>query len=378
MERMDTDQNRQASAQGAPGFMPPQQPQPVRPDAPAAQTAPGFMPAVPKQAVKPDAPAAQAAPGFMPAAPKQAVKAPGAPGAAQVRATPDQATETRSLITVNAVVISHRGCARENNEDNFFFDGDVLTDSEVNDGAVICEQLTRPFHLFAICDGMGGLQGGERASAICVESMGALNMSLPAASIQRAIDAYADDACRRVYQDSLEIGEDGREGSTLAMIYMAGGKGYVGNVGDSRVYLLRMGKLFQLSTDHSPVFRMMQKGQITREQMRKHPQGNVIGAFIGMSEDRKPKPYAAHYAVGLCAGDRFMLCSDGLSDLISHDELQRRMAETKDPKAAASQLVWRALEMGGKDNTTCMILDVSGQGLPAPTAASLMRLPQER
>ena len=77
-------------------------------------------------------------------------------------------------------------------------------------------------------------------------------------------------------------------------------------------------------------------------------------------------------------GDVYLLCSDGLSDLISHDELQRRMAETKDPKAAASQLVWRALEMGGKDNTTCMILDVSGQGLPAPTAASLMRLPQER
>ena len=353
MEKANTDQNKPAPAQGAPGFMPPQQQQQPQAARPAAAAAPGFMPQAPKQGQP-------------------------AKGAAGIRMAPDQATEGKSIITVNAVVISHRGCARENNEDNFFFDGDILTENEADGGAVICEQITQPYHLFAICDGMGGLQGGERASAICVQSMGVLNMSLPAASIQRAIDAYADEACRRVYQDSLEIGEDGREGSTLALLYMSGGKAYVGNVGDSRVYLLRMGKLYQLSTDHSPVFRMMQKGQLTREQMRKHPQGNVIGAYIGMSEDRKPKPYASHYSVGLCAGDRFMLCSDGLSDLISHDELQRRMAEAKDPKSAASQLVWRALEMGGKDNTTCMILDISGPGLPAATAASVARLPQER
>ena len=93
---------------------------------------------------------------------------------------------------------------------------------------------------------------------------------------------------------------------------------------------------------------------------------------------RKPKPYTAHYTVNLCEGDRFMLCSDGLSDLLSHDELQRRLNDAKDPKTAASQLIWRALEMGGKDNTTCMILDISAPGLPQASASSLARLPQER
>lgn len=73
-----------------------------------------------------------------------------------------------------------------------------------------------------------------------------------------------------------------------------------------------------------------------------------------------------------------MLCSDGLSDLLSHDELQRRLSEAKDPKTAVTQLIWRALEMGGKDNTTCMVLDVSAPGLPQATPASLARLPQER
>lgn len=281
-------------------------------------------------------------------------------------------------ITVNAVVISHRGCVRENNEDNFFFDGDIMQEYEVNDGAVICERIDKPFHLFAVCDGMGGLKGGERASNICVRQMGILNSAMTNSNIDAAIDAYANEACREVYRDSQEIGEEGREGSTLAMLYLLGNKAYVGNVGDSRVYLLRLGKLFQLSTDHSPVFKMMQSGQLTREQMRKHPKGNVIGAFVGMAENRKPKPYVSHFTVNLCAGDRFMLCSDGMSDLLSHDELQRRLNDAKDPKTAASQLIWRSLEMGGKDNTTCMVLDVSAPGLPEATAASLVKLPQER
>lgn len=289
-----------------------------------------------------------------------------------------QAEEAKNVITVAGCVISHRGCVRGNNEDNFFFDGDLMLENEVNDGVVISEQITRSFHLFAVCDGMGGLQGGERASAICVKDMASMFTAIPANSVPTAIDLYADQACRKVYADSLQIGEEGREGSTLAMLYMVAGKAFVGNVGDSRVYLLRLGKLYQLSTDHSPVFRMMQKGQLTREQMRKHPQGNVIGAFVGMAEDRKPKPYASHFNTPICAGDRYILCSDGVSDLLSHEELQRRLSENADPRVAASQIIWRSMEMGGKDNATIMILDVSGDNLPKATPASAARLPQER
>lgn len=319
--------------------------------------------------------AAQGAPGFMP---PQAAQQAGGSRQTHPAGASHQAAAEHPGITVNACVLSHRGCVRDNNEDNFFFDGDIMTVDEADGGAMICEQITKPFHLFAVCDGMGGLMGGERASSICVQSLGMMNKAIPASGIDRAIDAYADEACRRVYQDSLEIGEEGREGSTLALLYLSGGKAYVGNVGDSRVYLLRMGQLYQLSTDHSPVYQMMKQGQLTREQMRKHPRGNVIGAFIGMSQERRPKPYAAHFSTPLCKGDRFMLCSDGLSDLLSHDELQRRMADTKDLRSAVNQLVWRALEMSGKDNTTCMIVDIADENLPAPTPASLTRLPQER
>ena len=289
-----------------------------------------------------------------------------------------QKQETTKNITINAAVISHRGCVRSNNEDNFFIDGDLMPDNDVDEGAAIRVNLSKEFHLLAVCDGMGGLQGGERASSIAVHSMDILNQYFPRDSVERAINSYNNEACRLVYEDSIELGEEGKEGTTMAMLYVADGVAHVANIGDSRVYLLRMGKLYQLSYDDAPVFRMMKKGELTREQMRKHPKGNRIEAFIGMPQDRKPSPYGHHLHVSLCAGDRFLLCSDGLSDLLMHDEIQRRLAETADPMAAASQLIWRALEMSGKDNTTCIIADFSAAGMPKPTAVSVAGLPKER
>ncbi len=292
-------------------------------------------------------------------------------------ATP-QAQPVTMDVTLNAAVISHRGCVRDNNEDNFLFEGDLMPDDDVNDGACIRATVTKDYHLLAVCDGMGGLQGGERASSIAIHSMNVLNQYFPTASVERAINSYASEASRKIFEDSIQLGEEGREGTTLAILYISDGIAHVANIGDSRVYLLRMGKLFQLSFDDSPVFRMMKKGELNREQMRKHPQANKIEAFLGMPEQKKPNPYGHHFRIPLCAGDRFLLCSDGLSDLLMHDEIQRRLTESPDPMAAASQLIWRAMEMGGKDNTTCIIADVTGAKLQKPTSASLGILPQEK
>lgn len=284
----------------------------------------------------------------------------------------------QSKLTANAAVVSHMGCVRRNNEDNFFFDGDLMQDDVVNDGALIQATISQQHHLFAVCDGMGGLKGGERASSIGVHSMVQLNKYMPAANVSRAIDAYALDTCERVYQDGVSQGEAGREGTTLALLYMADGKAYAANVGDSRVYVLRMGKLFQVSTDHSPVYKMMQRGELTREQMRKHPRGNVIELFMGMAKARLPKAYVSHFTFQICSGDRFLICSDGLSDLLMHEEIQQALNDNPTPKDAALQLVARALEMGGKDNTTCIVVDVSGDSLPAATAMSLAAFPKEK
>lgn len=281
-------------------------------------------------------------------------------------------------LKVNAAVISHLGCVRKNNEDNFYFDGDLMQDDAVNDGALIRAEISRQYHIFAVCDGMGGLKGGERASSIGVHAMDKLNVPMRGPLLARAIESYALKTCEAVYQDSILQGEEGREGTTLALLYLADGKACAANVGDSRVYVLRMGKLFQVSTDHSPVYKMMKRGELTREQMRKHPRGNVIELFMGMHHAKLPKPYVSQFNFPLCNKDRFLICSDGLSDLLTHAEIQQHLNEKADPMEAARQLVGRALEMGGKDNTTCIVADVTGAKLPAATVLSLAGLPQER
>ena len=294
----------------------------------------------------------------------------------QKSAKPAEVMDTE--MKVQGVVMSMRGCVRENNEDNFFFDGDFMQDDAVNEGVTIRATVSKKFHLFAICDGMGGLNGGERASSIGVHALGDMNIYMPAKSVERAIDIYATETCKKVYQDSLLMSEAGREGTTLAILYLADGLAHVANVGDSRVYLLRMGKLYQLSTDHSEVYQMMLNGELTREQMRKHPRGNVIGAYLGMEESRMPKPYVTHLSLPVCRGDRFLLCSDGLSDLLSHEEMRELIDKETDISLVASRLAWRAMEMGGKDNTTIMVLDMMGNMYPEPTAASVSMLYQEK
>ena len=289
-----------------------------------------------------------------------------------------QAKERVGEITLNAAVISHRGCVRPNNEDNFFFEGDLMPDRDVNEGAAIRATVTKDYHLLAICDGMGGLQGGERASSIAIHAMNVLNQYFPNTAVGRAIDSYVDTTNHSILTDGITQGEEGKEGTTMAMLYISDGIAHIANVGDSRVYLLRLGKLYQLSVDHSPVFRMMKRGELTREQMRKHPRGNRIEAYLGIPERRKPNPFAYHFRMPVCAGDCFMLCSDGLSDLLMHDEIQKRMMEASDPMAGVAQLIWRAMEQGGKDNTTCIIAEASGAGLPQPTPASVKILPQEK
>lgn len=281
-------------------------------------------------------------------------------------------------LTVNAAVISHIGCVRQNNEDSFYFDGDRMPDQMVNDGAMIRTELSRAYHLFAVCDGMGGLTGGERASSIGVHALDKLNLHMQGPVLERAIERYARETSAEVCKDSVTQGEEGREGTTLALLYLTGGTAYVANVGDSRVYVQRMGKLFQVSTDHSPVFKMMLRGELTREQMRKHPRGNVIELYLGMQPSRLPTPFASQMSFSLCNKDRFMICSDGLSDLLTHAEMQQLLNEKSDPLEAARHLVLRALEMGGKDNTTCIVVDVSSDRLPAATSLSLAGLPQER
>ncbi len=263
-------------------------------------------------------------------------------------------------IAVSAAVISHTGNVRTNNEDNFFFDGFIMEPDHADEGYRTQMDRTDRFHLFGICDGMGGLEGGERASYIGVREMQMLFRPIEDRSIERMIRNYAMKTTDLVLADSRKNGKNQKEGTTMVLLYLYRMKGYVANIGDSRIYLLRRGKLTQISRDHSQVFQMMLRGELTREEMRKHPKANAISHYIGMQREKINDQYINFETVELENNDRFLICSDGLSDLLSFERIEGFLSSEDSPLDAAERLVMEALELGGKDNTTAMIINISG------------------
>lgn len=278
-----------------------------------------------------------------------------------------------SAITVSAAAVSHVGCVRTNNEDNFFIEGSYMPLKDMDAGDFVTTSHRAAFHLFAVCDGMGGLNGGEFASFTAAEAIRQLYTGSKAGPWRERLHGFVREASQKVLDDGKKR-QVKSSGSTLALLLLDGGAAHVSNVGDSRVYMLRLGKLVQISNDHTAVFQQMQRGEITREQMRLHPKGNAIYQYLGMPSHKIADDYGYYRACSLCNGDRFLICSDGISDLLPHEQIEAIVASHAQPEDVAQELVMRANEMGGKDNMTCIVGDISAPGLPIQTPADLSLL----
>ena len=279
-------------------------------------------------------------------------------------------------IVLQLAVISHIGCVRGNNEDNFYVNGDLMEAGEVNQGARFRTVSSRDHHLLCICDGMGGLEGGERASGLAVKRIGTLDKPASIQELSVHIDAFAREVSDAIRKDAQKSGDQVKEGTTLAMAYLSGETMHTANVGDSRVYVLRNGVLNQVSKDHTQLYQRMLAGQLTREQVRKHPDSNRIDHYLGMPEDRISNDFVYHYNCSLCNSDRVFLCSDGISDLIPDAKMEEILRNNASPMDAALQMTEEALEMGGKDNATVIVADVTGVHLPMATPAAVEALRQ--
>ncbi len=260
--------------------------------------------------------------------------------------------------SVNAAVVCHKGCVRGNNEDNFFFNGDYMPLSDMNKGAVITHTFTSKHQMFSVFDGMGGGDWGERASCIATQAMQSVYDAMSKGDISRSLQQFALKANALILADRknqhVEI-----QGTTMATLALQEDRYIVANVGDSRVYMLHDHQLEQLSMDHSVVGQAVRDGRMTPEQARKSSDNNVITQYLGMSTELLPARLDFQATGKFQPGDRFMLCSDGLSDLLSQTHIENRLATIASPLKCATQLVLDALEMGGKDNTTCIVLDCS-------------------
>lgn len=258
---------------------------------------------------------------------------------------------------VSAAVISHKGCERSNNEDNFFLNGDYLSIETIDAGVWIEQDFSDAIQLFAVCDGMGGAQSGERAATITVRSMVSLLVEADAMDVNARAEAFCRKASEDVYQDGNKR-DASRQGCTLAMVLLKRNAAFVYNVGDSRVYLLRDQTIKQLTTDHSEVARMVQAGMITKEQARKHVRGNIITRFIGMPANELPSEFVEKNQVKLLRYDRLLLCTDGISDLLSDEQMLSISNASPSASTFASELSRKAMELSGKDNLTVIALDL--------------------
>lgn len=208
--------------------------------------------------------------------------------------------------------------------------------------------------VFAVADGMGGHEAGEVASALCVRALAAIpqvetgERSLTAAVLQDHL-LRADTEIR---------GATGsRAGTTLsgAVLVEQLGLPYwlVMNVGDSRTYRLSHGRLEQLSVDHSLVQELVDDGQITAEEAAIHPQRHVVTRALGTGEDNE----ADFWLVPAEAGDRVLVCSDGLTGELADRKIARILETVPDPQQAAQELIHAALDHGGRDNVTVIVVD---------------------
>jgi serine/threonine protein phosphatase PrpC len=221
-------------------------------------------------------------------------------------------------------------------------------------------------NVYVVADGMGGANAGEVASRMVVEEI-----ARQARSLSRSLSEQSEDpvrgrrwalhylpqvieqANRLVYEEARR--DRGRRGMgcTVVMLMPVGDEAYICHVGDSRVYLLRDGELFQVTEDHSLVTRLLRDGQITPEEAANHPRKNLITRCVGI----QPEVEVDALYLDLQAGDRFVLCSDGLSDMISHDHIER-IALSYDGARMVEELLRAANEAGGRDNVTVVCLEV--------------------
>lgn len=223
------------------------------------------------------------------------------------------------------------GCTRDHNEDSLI--------------------VAPP--LFAVADGMGGHAAGDVASEIAVNTLIEL---APKHADPEALGRAVCAVNEAVIKSSAEHVEQEGMGTTITAALLEGERVVVAQVGDSRAYLLHQGRLQQITRDHSLMADMIDAGQLTPEEARVHPNRSVITRALGSDPYLVPDLYEFNVE----GGDRLLLCSDGLSSMITDTEIEDTLSRVEDPQRCASTLVDQAIKAGGYDNVTVIVVNISG------------------
>src|SRR6202453_410572 len=208
--------------------------------------------------------------------------------------------------------------------------------------------------LLAVADGMGGHAAGEVASAITIGAMSELDADRPSGDMLAELNTAVGAANLRLQQMIMANPAVEGMGTTLTALLWSDGHAAVRHIGDSRGYLLRQGELYQITHDHTLVQSLVDEGKITEDDVSTHPHRSLLLRALDGRTVAEPD-LSVHEAQ---VGDRYLLCSDGLSGVVSDETLRDTLAGFQDPDAAARQLIDLAIRGGGPDNITCIVADV--------------------
>ncbi len=211
--------------------------------------------------------------------------------------------------------------------------------------------------LFVLCDGMGGANAGEVAS-----SMAAGILLKEYYSIEKKpddpgffISEKILEINSRILRRALKVPEFYGMGTTLVSLLLDGKTAYINSVGDSRVYLMRRGVLEQITEDQSLVWEYYKSGKMTKEDIRKHPRNNIITCALGTDPEMLLSSVES-YKINAREGDAFLLCSDGLSDMLSDSGIEKIMNDHAGAAETAAALAGEADRAGGKDNISLVLV----------------------
>ncbi len=227
-------------------------------------------------------------------------------------------------------------------------------------------------HLLVVADGMGGAAGGDIASSIAVGTLAGLDGE--ALSQEEALDALKE-SIARAHGEIVERAKNDPElsglGTTVTAILRSGSTIAMAHIGDSRAYLLRDGTLDQVTTDHSFVQHLVDTGRLSAADAEHHPKRSMLLRVLGDVDAEVPVDISARETR---AGDRWLLCTDGLSSVVSRDTLEKTLATVTAPAECADRLISLALSGGAPDNVTCIVADVvdidKGRSKSAPADLS--------
>lgn len=260
---------------------------------------------------------------------------------------------------IRAAAESNVGNARGNNEDNVYFNGDYITPRNINRPFAIKTGESADVNVFAVLDGMGRNNTGSFASLVAATKLDSV-----ADRIAFDTDVTPDDAVLAYMQETNELILDQRRetggvrtASTLALLIIEHGSAHVYNVGDSRVYLYRDKQLVKLTRDHVSV-----QGQKTVALTEEGIRHGRITKFLGMnSREGKMEPYRAK-PFKVKKGDKFLVCSDGLSDRLDEDEIAVCLAKRKDPFGHTNELMALAMSGDSDDNVSAIVVEAVEPG----------------